>query len=123
MEEAATPQNNETWALVEVFGHRRHYGRVTEVEKFGTKMLRVDVPTEAPDRFETFHYGGAAIFGMTEMTEEVCRKLAERDRPRPVRPIDRLPPPRRDFWEDSEADEGADAPTAENTAMNEDPGM
>lgn len=23
-----------TWALVEIFGHRKHYGRISEVEKF-----------------------------------------------------------------------------------------
>ena len=50
----ATPSNAgpapEMWAQVEIFGHRRHYGRISEVERFGAKLLRVDVPiaTEAP---------------------------------------------------------------------------
>jgi hypothetical protein len=94
-DDAAT---KETWALVEIFGHRRHYGRVTEVERFGSKMLRVDVPLpkegdQAEEVFETFHYGGAAIFGMTEMSEEACRKWASHDRPRPAGLITRMPPP------------------------------
>jgi Protein of unknown function (DUF5131) len=44
------PEGEGEWALVEVFGHRKHYGRAREVERFGTKMLRVDVPslTAAP---------------------------------------------------------------------------
>jgi|SRR6185312_14693490 len=90
---------DEMWALVEIFGHRRHYGRVTEVEKFGTKMLRVDVPISdaAPllgeqEEFETFIYGGASIFGMTPMTEDACRKWASRDRPKPHKPLATLPP-------------------------------
>jgi hypothetical protein len=32
------------WAIVEVFGHRRLAGRVSEVTIAGAKMLRVDVP-------------------------------------------------------------------------------
>lgn len=86
------------WACVEVFGHRRHYGRISEVEKFGTKMLRVDVPaaTEAPllgegERFDTFLYGGGSIFSLTPMTEESARKWAESDRPKPFQPLTRLP--------------------------------
>ncbi len=31
------------WAIVEIFGHRRHAGRTIEEERFGAKMLRVDV--------------------------------------------------------------------------------
>lgn len=88
------------WACVEIFGHRKHYGRVKEVERFGTKMLRVDVPTatSAPllgeaETFETFMYGGGAIFSLTPMTEEAARKWADSERPRPYRPLDRLPPP------------------------------
>lgn len=103
---AATAPAEEIWALVEIFGHRRHFGRVTEVEKFGTKMLRIDVPAAAAapllgeaESFETFFYGGGSIFGMTPMTEEACRKAAERDRPRPYTPIARLPGP--DFDDDS----------------------
>jgi hypothetical protein len=32
------------WMLVEIFGHRTHWGRGIEVERFGAKMLRIDVP-------------------------------------------------------------------------------
>lgn len=96
------------WACVEIFGHRKHYGRIKEVERFGTKMLRVDVPTAtaAPllgesETFETFMYGGSAIFSLTPMTEEAARKWADTERPRPYRPLDRLPPPE-DYGEDDD---------------------
>lgn len=88
------------WACVEIFGHRKHYGRIKEVERFGTKMLRVDVPTAtaAPllgeaETFETFMYGGSAIFSLTPMTEEAARKWAENERPKPYQPMGRLPAP------------------------------
>lgn len=90
------------WACVEIFGHRKHYGRISEVEKFGAKMLRVDVPTAAaapllgePEKWETFVYGGGAIFSVTPMTEEAARKWADNERPRPYQPLNRLPGPDR----------------------------
>ncbi|TIP13179.1 hypothetical protein [Mesorhizobium sp.] len=71
------------WMLVEIFGHRTHWGRGIEVERFGSKMLRIDVPeiewstpTEekpAPEPlikgWVTHFYGGAAIFSNT-LTDE-----------------------------------------------------
>ncbi|TAM97288.1 MAG: hypothetical protein EPN45_19500 [Rhizobiaceae bacterium] len=68
------------WAIVEIFGHRRHAGRCREEERFGAKMLRVDVPTIPPERtlfdaadakpeapivWTTHFYGGASIFSYT----------------------------------------------------------
>lgn len=97
----------EIWACVEIFGHRKHYGRVREVERFGTKMLRIDVPSLAAapllgeeERFDTFFYGGASIFSFTPMTEEAARQWADRDRPRSTKPLDRLPPPEDSFNDD-----------------------
>src|ERR1700761_3287712 len=90
----------QVWACVEIFGHRKHYGRIIEVEKFGQKFLRVDVPAQAaapllgePERFETFVYGGAAIFSVTPMTEEAARSWADRYRPRLASEYARLPSP------------------------------
>ena len=60
------------WAVIEIFGHRSHAGRTREVEQFGTKMLRVDVPIKgdpAANGWETHFYGGAAIFSFTLTTE------------------------------------------------------
>lgn len=49
------------WAIVEVFGHRRHAGRIREEERFGAKMLRIDVPNKgapAEHGWTTHWYGG-----------------------------------------------------------------
>lgn len=103
--DAAPPPD--IWACVEIFGHRKHYGRVKEIERFGCKMLRVDVPGQsaAPllgeeQVFETFIYGGNAIFSLTPMTEEAARKWAEIERPKAWKPLDRLPPP--DLYDDDD---------------------
>ena len=62
-----------TWARVEIFGHTRHYGRTREEERFGSKMLRIDVPTGGdPDNpnWQSVYYGGNAIFSFVPCTEE-----------------------------------------------------
>lgn len=82
-EEAAAVDQPFEWMLVEIFGHRTHWGRGIEVERFGAKMLRIDVPkiewstpTEekpAPEplvkEWVTHFYGGASIFSNT-LTDE-----------------------------------------------------
>lgn len=57
----------EQYALVEIFGHIRHWGRVSEVEQFGQKMMRIDIPMTGKfsDGYETKFYGGASIFSFT----------------------------------------------------------
>jgi len=41
------------WMLLEIMGHRTHWGRVRQEERFGAKLLRIDVPKiisfERPD--------------------------------------------------------------------------
>lgn len=57
----------EQFALVEIFGHRQHAGRIIEVEQFGAKMLRIDVPKEGDFEkgYVSHFYGGASIFSLT----------------------------------------------------------
>ncbi|MDR3488736.1 MAG: hypothetical protein P4M05_28015 [Bradyrhizobium sp.] len=60
------------WAIVEIFGHRRHAGRTREEERFGAKMLRIDVPVKgnpAANGWETIYYGGSSIFSFALCTE------------------------------------------------------
>lgn len=86
-----TPLPAEEWARVEIFGHRQHVGRIAEVERFGAKMLRIDVPTHDPAVFATHFYGGSSIFSITPTTEEAAREWVERYTPRPITPVPRLP--------------------------------
>lgn len=63
------------WAIVEIFGHRRHVGRIREEERFGTKMLRIDVPKVDPETvavtgFASHFYGGGSIFSITPTDED-----------------------------------------------------
>jgi hypothetical protein len=84
------------WARVELMGHRVRFGQVREVEQYGAKMLRVDVPNPAePSEPLTEFYNGPAIYAVTPMSEQMCRdKIGDRDI-RPPSPLQyqRLPAP------------------------------
>jgi hypothetical protein len=84
MPEQATSFN--TWAIVEVIGHKKFAGYVTE-QTFGVAtLIRVDVPaTEQPSKYglparSTAEYskliGVGSIYCITPCTEEVARKCA-----------------------------------------------
>lgn len=63
------------WMLVEVLGHRRHYGRVREEERFGAKLLRVDVPLKGDPTshgWQTHYYASGSLFGLTPCTREAA---------------------------------------------------
>ena len=69
------------WMRVEIFGHRQHFGRGREVEQFGTKMLRLDIPNEGrPDEkgWTTLFYAGGSIFSIVPTDEAT---VLRRNRP------------------------------------------
>jgi hypothetical protein len=55
------------YAIVEIMGHRKHAGRIYDVERFGAKMVRIDVPTEGDfaKGYTTHFYSGPSIFSIT----------------------------------------------------------
>lgn len=64
------------WALVELMGHQRIVGFVSEQTIGGAAMLRVDVPdAEGATRF-TRLYGSSAIYAINPVSKEVALKLA-----------------------------------------------
>lgn len=104
----------DSWAVVELMGHVRTAGRVTEEERFGAKMGRVDVP-RADGGFTTVYFGGSSVYRLTPCTEEAARAVAIGNQPRPVHQWE-LPKPEkaaaRDAWgfgePREEGDEGDD---------------
>lgn len=76
--ETATPDDGWRWEIVEIFGHRRHAGRVRSEERFGIQMCRIDVPVKgdpATHGWESYFYGGAAIFGVHPSSEADVMRL------------------------------------------------
>jgi hypothetical protein len=93
-----TDKTETYWAIVELMGHRQRAGLCQEVEQFGAKMLRIDIPAGETE-FVTEFYGGGSIYALRPASEEVARLMAERlGDPRPVAPVSyRLPAPQQDF--------------------------
>lgn len=80
----------EQWAIVELFGHQRIAGRVTEQTIGGCSFVRVDVPSceaagNAPEtQAFTKLYGQGAIYAMTFVDEAAARMTARQLRAQPI---------------------------------------
>lgn len=104
-----------TWAIVELMGHVRLAGRLSEEERFGAKIGRLDIPTtekcgcpnaqktsaETPTvpcerchgagylhAFVTQYFGGSSVYRITVVSEDVARHVARSTQPAPVAPWD-----------------------------------
>lgn len=86
-------ENNafEGWCVLELFGHRRLGGYVSEQEIAGVAMLRIDVPGKDDKVVATQYYGSSAIYALTPTTEEMAKAVALRNQPRPVSRFELLP--------------------------------
>lgn len=76
----------EEWALLELFGHQRLAGMVSEIQLGGASFVRVDVPADsksAPAKL-TRMYNPSAIYSITPVTEETARMLAKNISGEPV---------------------------------------
>jgi hypothetical protein len=71
------------WAIVELMGHVRIAGRVREVELFGSKQGRCDIP-DSNGGFTTQYFNGSSLYRLTPTTEEIARNVAKSNQPEPV---------------------------------------
>jgi hypothetical protein len=73
-----TKKGFDQWALVELFGHNKIAGRVSECNVAGGAFIRVDVPANdergVPAFSRLFHPN--AIYGITPMDEAAVRQLS-----------------------------------------------
>lgn len=87
------------WAVLELMGHRRLAGYVSETQIAGHGFVRLDVPgpgdpVDAGDEDlgvaiqmaggVTQFYAPAAVYAITPCTEEAARQVAAMGRPAPV---------------------------------------
>jgi len=92
------------YAVIEIFGHRRLAGRIMEVERFGTKMLRIDIPERGKfeNGFTSQMYGGASLFSVTPCDLATVERMNK-----PVEPPRALSWREEDEAIDDELDEAA----------------
>lgn len=72
----------ESWAIVELMGHVKVAGKLTEEERFGVKMGRIDIPKGKG--FVTQYFGGSSVYRITPCTEATARAAARLGVPAPV---------------------------------------
>lgn len=85
----------EQWVILELMGHRRLAGYLTERTIGGASMLQLEVPAGKEGQSPvTQLYSPGAVYCITPTTEEIARALAGSMRPEPVHrwELDRLLP-------------------------------
>lgn len=79
-------QRFEAWGIVDLFGHTRLAGRISEQAIGGETFIRVDVPNG--EGFHTRLFGKGAIYGMSLTDETIAREVAKASSIRPVSSYD-----------------------------------
>lgn len=105
-----TPQTSDSegysegWAILELMGHRRLAGWVSEQAVAGAAFIRIDVPAEPDDpraMYDTGEdsfaitqfYAPGALYCLTPSTKETVLAVARLNRPAPVSPWELPSPP------------------------------
>lgn len=110
----------EGWAVLELMGHRRLVGRLSEATIAGAAFIRIDVQ-DGDGNATTQFYAPSAVYAITPTTEEIARRAAKtnsvapinawelREKP-PVLPVGPSGPEQfaRDIEEEMEEEEGED---------------
>lgn len=89
------------WAILELMGHRRLAGFVSEATLAGVTMVRLDIPSEPP---ATQFYNPKSIYCLTPCSEATARQVANVNRAAPVQPWE-LPAARNDDAPDTQTGE------------------
>lgn len=101
----------EAWGIVELMGHQRASGRLSEQTVGGANLLRVDIPDG--ETFRTVFYGSSAIYAVHITDEAIARASATASGARPTyayevsEQLRKLAAPRVavSTWEDREVDD------------------
>lgn len=98
------------WAIVELFGHQKIAGEVSEEALAGGSFLRVDVPAEGDYVAFTRFYGASAVYSITPVSEEVARLACRQIAPKPmtiwVPELQRIAPPEVEIVDSERGEEG-----------------
>lgn len=74
----------EIWAIVELFGHNRIVGLVSEQQIAGANMVRIDVPEIPVCPAWTRFLNPSAIYAINPVTKEVAIEYAKSISVRPI---------------------------------------
>ena len=75
----------EGWAILELMGHRKLAGKLSEAVIGGASFIRIDLYyIESVEPEMTQFYSPQAVYGITPMAEALARRFAEGNQPVPV---------------------------------------
>jgi len=84
VESNETSEKFEAWGLLELFDHQRLAGQLSEQTVGGVHFIRIDVPPVDGAAAYTRFFTQGAIYGMTVLSEQVARAMANTLRAKPV---------------------------------------
>lgn len=76
--------NFEIFAIIELFGHQRMAGKVTEQTIGGSSFIRIDVPETTSQPAFSRILNPSAVYAINPVTEEVIRLSAEQFQKKPI---------------------------------------
>lgn len=94
-EQSQQTQQNGFWAIVEIFGHQRIAGFLSEQTLGGQTFVRVDVPEipagvgeygskDGPVSAHSKMFGAGAIYAISPVDEPIARSAAQSIRHKPI---------------------------------------
>lgn len=83
------PLKFDSWCLLEIMGHQKFAGRVTEETIAGSAFLRIDIPERADGTpaFTKF-FSPSSVYSFTPMAEDLVRGIAAELRNAPIAAYD-----------------------------------
>jgi hypothetical protein len=73
----------EEWAILELMGHRRLAGKVTDAVIGGGAFIRIDIPTKDGRKITQF-YSPGSVYCISPTTQEIATQVAINSQPEPV---------------------------------------
>jgi hypothetical protein len=74
--DSTTAKPFDEWAIVEIMGHQRYAGRVSEQTIAGGSLLRIDIPATPRQPAYTKLFGVGSVYAITPVTEELAKATA-----------------------------------------------
>ena len=100
------PQAFAQWCIVELLGHRRLAGLITEVQLAGAGFLRLDIPKTDRGPARTQYVAPASVYALHPVDETTATRVATTCYPDPVHRWELPAAPPRDDDEDQAAFDG-----------------